>query len=165
MKEVLPSEAWSKKYPEAVVLAISWDKVNNRADIITLGWSMTTSIKPPMAAISIGNTRYSHKTISETGEFVLAFPTEKMEKEIMLCGSKSGRDTDKFKEAGLTPVASKLVKPPLIKECLVNMECKVVEKTVTGDHTIFVGEILTAYISEENTKRIYNTGNFKFKGF
>lgn len=88
----------------------------------------------------------------------------------MYCGTHSGREVDKFKETGLTPLPSKYVAPPLIKEGVVNMECKVMGELRTGDHTIFAGEILTAYISKEYTKALFNMGRDeegrrKFRGF
>lgn len=155
MKEVSVQEAWKQKYPEHIVFAVSWDEKNSRANIITLGWSMPTSIEPPMVAISIGHTRHSHGLITKTKEFVLAFPTENVEKEVLYCGTYSGRDVDKFKQTGFTSVSSQIVKPPLIKECLVNFECKIIGEMNTGDHTIFVGEILKSYISGTDEKRIY----------
>lgn len=164
MKEISIQEAWKRKYPEQIVFAVSWDKKNKRSNIITLGWSMPTSHNPPLVAISVGLTRYSHRLIRETKEFVLAFPTEKMEKEVLFCGTQSGRVVDKFRVTGLTPIKSKFIKPFLIKECLVNMECKVVKEIRTGDHTIFVGKILKAYASEKKERRIYTLGEDKFGG-
>jgi flavin reductase (DIM6/NTAB) family NADH-FMN oxidoreductase RutF len=164
LREVSVEEAWMRKYPERTVLVVSVDR-DGKPNIITLGWNMPTSVRPPMVAISIGNSRYSHKLISESGEFVLAFPSEGMEDAVLFCGTHSGRDVDKFKATGLTPVKAKYVKPPLIGEATVNMECKVVNAIKTGDHTIFVGEILTAYVSEDDRPVLFNMGNCVFKGF
>jgi len=164
LREISVGEAWRRKYPERTVLVVSVDR-EGRPNIITLGWNMPTSGDPPMVAVSIGHERYSHKLISETREFVVAFPSEGMEDAIMFCGTRSGRDVDKFKATGLTPVKAKYVKPPLIGEAAVNMECKVVASLDTGDHTIFVGEILTAYVSEEDKPVLFNMGNNVFKGF
>jgi len=164
LREVPVEEAWKRKYPERTVLAVSISK-DGKPNIITLGWNMPTSIKPPMVAISVGLTRYSHKLISESGEFVLAFPSEGMEDALLFCGTHSGRDVDKFKATGLTPVKAKYVKPPLIAEATVNMECRVVGSIRTGDHTIFVGEILAAYVSDEDKPVLFNVGNWVFKGF
>ena len=163
MKEVSASEAWKRKYPESVVLVASMDK-EGHPNIITLGWSMCTSFVPPMVAISVGKTRYSHKLIAEGKEFVLAFPHEGMKEEVLYCGTHSGREVDKFKKTGLTAVPGKHVRPPLIKECLMNMECRVVGELDTGDHTIFAGEILTAYVSEKSGKRLYHLKGDKFGG-
>lgn len=164
LREVPVEEAWRRKYPERTVLAVSVDR-GGKPNIITLGWNMPTSGRPPMVAISVGNTRYSYKLIKETGEFVLAFPSEGMEEAVIFCGTYSGREVDKFKATGLTPVKAKYVKPPLIAEATVNMECRVASSLKTGDHTIFVGEILTAYVSEEDKPVIFNMGRRVFRGF
>jgi flavin reductase (DIM6/NTAB) family NADH-FMN oxidoreductase RutF len=63
----------------------------------------------------------------------------------VFCGTKSGRNHDKFKEAGLTQLPGKKVKAPLIKECVGHLECKLHSQYITGDHMIFVGEIVEAY--------------------
>lgn len=162
--EVPVEEAWKRKYPERTVLVVSIGK-EGKPNIITVGWNMPTSGKPPLVAISIGKTRYSHKLISQTGEFVVAFPSIDMEDAVIFCGTVSGRDVDKFKETGLTPIPAKYVKPPLIAEATVNMECRVVATLETGDHTIFVGEILATYISKEDKPILFNMGKRKFKGF
>lgn len=155
MKQAPIPKALSKKYPEPVVLVISCDK-KGKANIITLGWSMQTSSEPPMLAISVSHKRYSHQLISEQKEFVLCFPTSSQIEGVLFCGTHSGRDVNKFKETKLKPQKAKYVKPPLIKDSLACFECKVVDKLKTGDHTIFVGEIKTAYISEKPKKRIYS---------
>ena len=153
MKKVEVSEAWAKKYPEPVVLATSFG--NGKPNIIPLGWSMITSFKPPMMAISIGHTRYSHELINKSKEFVLAYPSEDMGKEVLYCGTHSGREVDKFKETGLKSSPAKLVKAPLIRDAIANFECKVIKQIDTGDHTIFVGEVVAAYVSSEKKRRLY----------
>lgn len=163
MREVSAPEAWKQKYPESIVLVSSVDAAGI-PNIISLGWSMCTSFIPPMIAISIGKTRYSYKLVSEGKEFVLAFPSEDMEREVLYCGTHSGRDVNKFKALGLIAITASKVRPPLIDRCIVNMECKVVGQLDTGDHTIFVGEIVTSYLSDEKKKRLYNLGNEQFGG-
>jgi len=159
MKEVSYSEALPCfRIPSRVVLAVCYDKENNRSNPIALGWKMQTSFKPPMVAISIGKTRYSHKLLMETGEFVLAVPGEDIVKEVLFCGTHSGRNMDKFQKAGLTPREAKIVKPNLIEECVVNLECKVSGYLETGDHTIFAGEVLTSWVSEEKKRILISVG-------
>ncbi len=150
MQEVKYDEALEiSEKPSRISLAVSLDGRNNRSNIIALGWKMRTSFKPPMVAISVGKTRYSHDLIAMEKEFVLAFPGEDMGEEVLFCGSCSGREHDKFEESGLTPVESKNIEPALIKECPVNYECRVTGSIETGDHTIFVGEVVASYLSDE----------------
>lgn len=158
MKLVTSREAtnlWRR--PSRIVLAVSVDEKNN-PNIIVLGWKMYTSFKPPMVAISVGKTRYSHNLILKSSEFVLAIPGENLAEEVLYCGTYSGRSVDKFKETNLTPIPASKVNPPLIKECIANMECKVVGNLDTGDHTIFAGEILVSWISDEKKKNLLSIG-------
>ncbi|NIM14548.1 MAG: flavin reductase family protein, partial [Candidatus Aminicenantes bacterium] len=58
---------------------------------------------------------------------------------------------------GLTPVKAKHVKPPLIKECFAHLECKVVNEIPTGDHTIFVGEVVQATVNKGIFDKSFDT--------
>jgi len=162
MRRVPYETAIKRKYPEQIAYAVTWDVANDRPDVIVLGWVMPTSGQPPMLAISIGFTRYSHQLLKETGEFVLAFPSSAMGEATMLCGTRSGRDTDKIKAAGLETLPTSVVRPPLIAGCPACFECKVAGELDTGDHTIFAGEVVAAHVEEDETvERLYNwAGDF-----
>lgn len=162
LREVEWSEAIKRKYPEPVVLVVSCD-TKGKPNVMPAGWSMVASGEPPMLAVSIAHKNYTHKLIEETGEFVLCFPSEEMKGLIEYSGSCSGRDVDKFAEYNIEVISSKHVKPPLIKNSAACFECKVRGKLVAGDHTIFAGEILASYISDENRNRLYNFGNGRFE--
>lgn len=153
-KSVSVSEAnkiWQR--PQRIVLAVCID-AQNKPNAIALGWKMTTSHQPPMVAISIAPQRYSHDVIHETGEFVLSIPGEDMAEAVMFCGTRSGRNIDKFQEAGLTALPAKEVKAPLVGEALANLECKVRGELKTGDHTIFAGEIVAGHVAENLDRRL-----------
>ena len=69
--------------------------------------------------------------------------------EVDYCGTKSGRNVDKFAETGLTPEPAIHVKPPLIKECPVNLECKVLGVVSLGSHDLFIGDVLVMHAEED----------------
>lgn len=157
-------------HPMHTVLVTAVDK-SGKANIITLAWVMPTSVNPPLVAISISPQRYSHKIIEETKEFVVNIPTMKILRETFFCGRTSGKTLDKFKETGLTPQPAKVVKAPIIKECIAHLECKLHQQFTTGDHTVFVGEIVSAYADREvfaekyrldKTELIYHLGGADF---
>jgi flavin reductase (DIM6/NTAB) family NADH-FMN oxidoreductase RutF len=77
-------------------------------------------------------------------------------KETLFCGRMSGRDHDKFKETGLTQMPAKKVRAPIIKECIAHLECMLNNQFTTGDHTIFIGEIVEAYADKEAFTDEYN---------
>lgn len=132
--------------------------IGNEGDpnIITLAWAMPTSISPPLVAVSIAPKRHSHSLIEETKEFVVNIPILEILKETLLCGRISGKEHNKFKEADLTPIPSKKVKPPAIKECIAHLECQLYNKLKTGDHTIFVGKVVRAYANKEMFNEEYD---------
>ena len=165
LREVSFSEAVPLKYPEHIGLVTS-SSSEGKMNVMTVGWYMIAGMDPPKFAISIGKSRYTYGLITETREFVLAYPTEDMEKEILYCGTHTGREVDKFKETKLTPIEGKSVKAPLIKECKVNFECKVIGTLDSGSHTVFLGEVLHSWVNTElkEKRRIYNLGRRIFKG-
>ncbi len=133
--------------PYLAILVTSQGK-GGKPNIISIGWSMPTSFNPLLVAISVGTSRYSHKLIEEGGEFVINIPPSSLAGKVKFCGSCSGETTDKFKEARLTPLKSEKVKPPRIAECLAHVECKLVDKFSTGDHTVFIGEVVAGSADE-----------------
>jgi len=143
-------------YPRQIILVSSFGtyKGKEKDNICTLAWSTPTSFSPELAAVSVNNDSFSYKLISETKEFVINIPSIDMKDKVLLCGTTSGRTTDKFKEAGLTKINAEKVKPKLIKECLANIECKVTDSIKTGDHTLFIGKIAAVRENKENKEKI-----------
>jgi len=113
--------------------------------------------------VAVNHVNYTHKLIEETSEFVLAFPNENMENIIRCTGSCSGRNTDKFAVCGIETLVSKHVKPPLIRDAVACFECKVTGRLVTGDHTIFAGEVVASYVSSKYKDRLYNFCDDRFR--
>jgi len=153
--DVSPSNALRLLHPMHTVLVSCIGK-GEKPNIITVAWAMPTSVNPPLVAISIAPRRYSHSLIEETKEFIVNIPTIEILDETFLCGAVSGRNHDKFREAHLTPLPARKVKPPIIRECVAHLECRLKNQFTTGDHTIFVGEIVEAYADRETFSGVYN---------
>jgi len=153
-------QAYRLLHPEHTILLSCVNK-KGKANIITLAWCMPVSAEPPLLALSIRPTRHSYKMIKTTKEFVINVPTMDIVKETLFCGRRSGKQHDKFKETGLTPSPARMVKPPIIKECVAHLECKLHKKITAGDHIIIVGEILTAYVNEGVFDKIYDLNKVK----
>jgi len=165
-----PSTASYLLHPKLTVLLTCTDGAG-KANITTLAWAMPVSMNPPLLAVSISPRRHSHKLVEETREFVINIPTMEFVEETLFCGRRSGRDFDKFKETKLTPSPAKTVKPPIIKECIAHIECKLYKQISAGDHTLFIGEIKAAYVNENaftgeydlsRNKLIFHVGDNKF---
>jgi len=95
------------------------------ANIIAVSFCMPVSKEPSMVACAIGRTMYSAEIILQTGEFVINVPPQELKRQIYFCGFHSGRDVDKFKETGLTPLPARHVDVLIIAECVAHIECHV----------------------------------------
>lgn len=136
-------------YPLPAVMVSTGDKEGN-TNIITVAWTGTICSDPAMLYISVRPERYSHHMLKESGEFVVNLTTEQLAKATDYCGVRSGRDVDKWKEAHLTPgKANELQYAPIIEECPVNIECKVVEVKELGTHHMFIANVVSVQVSEE----------------
>lgn len=145
-------------YPCPVVLVTCVDE-KGLADIVPLAWVGVASSDPPMLSMGIRPSRYSYGLISRTKEFVVNIPTSRILKQTDFCGMTSGREVDKFSETGLTPLKSSMVKPPLIKECPVNMEGVLRQIVKLGTHDLFLGEIVSVHVDSEI---LDETGNIDY---
>ena len=133
--------------PAGLITSIAPD---GKANIITLGEIFNLSLRSPtIVGIAIRKATYSHGLIAQSGEYVVNLPTTRILEEVDRCGSVSGRKVDKFAAFGLTPLPAAVVKPPLIAECPVNVECKVIGMEEVGDHDLFKGEVVAAHVDED----------------
>ena len=134
-------------YPVPAVMVTAADR-EGKSNIITIAWTGTVCTNPPMAYISVRPERYSYGMLKETGEFVINLTTEKLVRATDYCGVKSGRDTDKWKETGLTPIPAQEVNVPLIKESPVNIECRLSEIRELGSHHMFLARVVAVDVDE-----------------
>ncbi len=126
-------------------------------NIITLAWHMPVSFNPNLYAIAVGKTRFSCEMIKKSKAFVVNFISDKLGKEALAVGTKSGIHTDKFSDTGLGKEEAKSVDCPRIKEALGHIECEVVNEVDAGDHIIFIGKVLNSEV-KKNGKRLMQKG-------
>lgn len=130
------------------VVMITCKNKEGKDNVFTVAWTGTICTKPPMLSISIRPERLSYEYIKETMEFTVNMPHRKQTRETDFCGVRSGRQLDKIKECGFTMVEGKDVNVPFIKECPVNIECKVKQIIPLGTHDIFLAEVVGSHVNE-----------------
>ena len=163
-REVDYSEAIVTKYPEQIVVAIARD-TKGKYNPITLGWTMLASGTPPMMAVAIAKKQWSIQAFRNAKEFVIAFPSEHQEKEVMLFGTKSGRDCDKLAEAHANTAPAKVIDCVLLADAVANFECRLVSEMEAGDHLIFLGQVLRAHRNDADLNRLYTVApGYKMRG-
>jgi flavin reductase (DIM6/NTAB) family NADH-FMN oxidoreductase RutF len=131
--------------PTALVTCID---ERGQANIITIAAITVVSHRPPIFMIAVRQDRYSHALITKAGEFVINMPPATLIEATHRCGRTTGRRVNKFEDNQLTPVPSTKVKAPLIEECPINIECKVVAAVTPGTHTLFMGEVVVVHVEE-----------------
>jgi flavin reductase (DIM6/NTAB) family NADH-FMN oxidoreductase RutF len=147
--DVEGSKAYRLLYPRLVTLVGCCDPESGKPNAIAVAWSVPLSMVPPMVGVSIAPARYSHGLIQRAKEFTINVPPASLARKVSACGTTSGRDTDKFRSFGLTARRGRKVRAPVIEECIAHLECRLVNAVETGDHTLFIGEVLAAYVDEE----------------
>lgn len=138
MKESLKPNTTLAPIPAVMVSCGDMESAN----IITVAWTGVLNSEPPLVYVSIRPSRHSYNIIKQTKEFVINIPDEKLVWQVDYCGTKSGKEVDKFKEANLTKEKCENVSAPAIKECPIQLECKLTEIKHLGSHDMFIAEVV-----------------------
>ncbi len=163
MRQLELSKAFTLLESGPVILVTTND--GQKDNIMTISWTMVLDFTP-VFAITTGEWNYSFAALRKNRECVIAIPTVDMIDKVVGIGTCSGTDTDKFAKFKLTPVRGKAVRAPLIKECLANIECKVID--IVKKYNIVVLEAVAAYIDdarkEKRTVHAVGDGTFIVDG-
>lgn len=159
MRELKLSKAFTLMEPGPVVLVTTHD--GRKDNIMTISWTMVMDFTP-LFAITTGEWNYSYAALRKNRECVIAIPTVDMLDTVVGIGTCSGRETDKFAKFKLTPVQGKVVRSPLIKECLANIECTVVD--IVKKHSIVVLQAVAACIdaARKEKRMVHAVGDGTF---
>jgi flavin reductase (DIM6/NTAB) family NADH-FMN oxidoreductase RutF len=159
MKSLPLSRAFTLIEPGPVVLVTTHD--GEKDNVMTITWTMVMGFSP-VFAMTTGPWNHSYAALRDTKECVLAIPTIDMIDKAVGVGTCSGADTDKFAKFKLTRAKAKHVKAPLIKDCLANIECRVVD--IIARHNIVVLEGVAAHLDTERleTRMIHAVGDGRF---
>ena len=118
-------------------------------NVMTLGFHMMVRHHPPYIAITLGPWDYSYQTLKKTKQCVIAVPGVNLGEKVVDIGNCSGKDVDKFHKYGLTSVEASKVGAPLIAECIANLECRVVDTTLSSKHFLFVLQVVAAWVDQD----------------
>ncbi len=124
--------------PGPVVLVTTAYK--GRFNVMTMSWHMMLEFEPPRIGCIVSPMNHTFRALRATRECVIAIPTVDIASRTVEIGNCSGAEVDKFKVFGLTPLPAKEVKAPLVRECLANIECKVIDTSRVSRYSLFVLE-------------------------
>jgi flavin reductase (DIM6/NTAB) family NADH-FMN oxidoreductase RutF len=120
--------------------------VNGKPNFMAVAWFSMVSYKPPRIAIALGKGHYTNPGIKENKTFSVCLPSEDMVEITDYCGIVSGKKTDKSEIFDV--FYGELKTAPMISECPLSMECKLVEIVESSLNEIFIGEIVGIYTEE-----------------
>jgi flavin reductase (DIM6/NTAB) family NADH-FMN oxidoreductase RutF len=138
----LERNAFLAPVPVVLLTCVGRDGVPN---ILTVSWVSVVCGTPPMVGVAVRTERFSYTRMQETGEFVLNIPSAALLRAVDFCGTVSGETVDKFAQANLTPVPGMKVRPPMIAECPINLECVVRQTLPLGSHALFLAEVAAVH--------------------
>lgn len=148
MRRMQISKAFTLMESGPVILVTTND--GEKDNIMTISWTMVIDFTP-LFAMTTGPWNYSYAALLKSRECVISIPTVDLINQVVGAGTCSGANTDKFKKFGLTPVKGRYVRAPLIKECLANVECRVID--IIKRHNIVVLEGIAAYLDSSRKER------------
>jgi flavin reductase (DIM6/NTAB) family NADH-FMN oxidoreductase RutF len=150
--------AYRLLYPLRTYLVVS-GKLGEEVDVMAADWVTIISAQPFILAVSIAPTRYTYKLVKKYGEFVISVPGLEMLRDVWITGSEHG--PSKLMKTNLELTEGKIVKTPIIKNALANLECRVIGEHSYGDHVLFVGEVVAfnyAHDAFKNNEPVLSKG-------
>ena len=159
MRPLPLSRAFTLLEPGPVVLVTTRD--GERNNVMTVSWTMVLDFTPRFA-ITTGAWNHSFQALKRTRECVISIPAVDQLDKVAGIGTCSGADTDKFAKFGLTPMPGKVVQAPLIKECLANIECRVVDFVSKHDIVVLEGVAARVAASRRERRTLHAVGDGTF---
>jgi flavin reductase (DIM6/NTAB) family NADH-FMN oxidoreductase RutF len=165
MKDVQEQEVAQmnmKRIREGAFLVV---QAHDRKNVMTIGWAMFGYIwQRSTMLVAVRNSRFTYGIIEEADSFSVSIPTGNMQKEINFCGSRSGKNFDKFKECHFGTIKSEKVSSPLLEIPGYHYQCRIIYKTPMDPrflanaleqiypakdyHTLYFGEITACSLIE-----------------
>ena len=123
--------------------------IDGKPNFLAIAWGGVADGEPPMVSVAIRHSRYTLKGILQNGVFSVNVASVDLVKEVDYCGSASGAKVDKVEVCRFKVFYGKLASAPLIEQCPINMECKVVHMLDLGSHVLVVGRVEETHVSED----------------
>ncbi len=150
-------------WPEVIGVVVT--QKDGKVNLCPINYQATSTIyeKPLTVCLGLGNGNLTLENVLETGEFTYSYPYKDQLKDVLYCGTVSGRGTDKLANTKLQFEDSEHVAPPLLSGAVLSYECKLVHHYNAGQFTIVIGEIQRVISSNKgNLDKIYALGGWNY---
>jgi len=136
-------------YPMPVILVGA--QVKGKPNFLTVVWFSMVNFKPPMISVVLNRAHYTNQGIKQTNTFSINIPSTEMLEATDYCSVVSGFEHDKSKLFDI--FYGELRNAPMITECPLTAECRVIQTIQFTTHELFVGEVITAYADDNMLKQ------------
>ncbi len=162
MKELPPTQAYRFLEPGPIVLVTT--SLSGKSNVMTMGFHMMIQHAPAMLGCIIGPWDHSNAALLATGECVISIPTIDLAEAVVDIGNCSGDTVNKFERFGLTQARAGNVTPPLIKECLANIECTVADDSLVDRYNLFILKAERLWVDADRRERrtLHHRGDGSF---
>ena len=140
-------------------------KADDQLNTMAIGWALVGVVwGKPIFMVAVRDSRHTFSILEKAADFTVTVPTTDVQDQVMYCGTKSGRNVDKYKECHLELAEAQKVITPIIRTPGIHFECKIVHKAPMDPkfldkeyeglypqkdyHTLYFGEILACYETE-----------------
>ncbi len=137
-------------------------KAGDGLNTMTIGWGLVGFIwQRKVFMVAVRDSRHTFTLMEKARDFTVSVPSGDMKDALMFCGTKSGRDVDKFQACGLIPAAAQQAASPVLQmpgihlECVIRFKAPMDPKYLDGSldelypardyHTLYFGEIVACY--------------------
>lgn len=138
-------------FPMPAVLVTTCDE-RGQHNLMGIGYVGFTCWQPPILYLGMNTARHSGQVIRATSEFAVALPENDKVLNMDYCGFVSGATCNKFEASGFTTRPASSIAAPLINECPVNLECKLLQVIPLGSHDLFLGEVVETHVESAYLK-------------
>jgi flavin reductase (DIM6/NTAB) family NADH-FMN oxidoreductase RutF len=162
MRDVDVAKVYERVMAQVQAGAFLTVRAGDRLNTMTIGWAtFGIAWRRPVMMVMVRNSRYTYGIIEQAVDFTVSVPSEDRKRELAFCGTKSGRDVDKFAECRLETAAARQTASPVVRVPGIHLECRIVYKTPIDPahldpgyaplypekdyHTLYFGEILGCY--------------------
>ncbi|MGH9922353.1 MAG: flavin reductase family protein [Nitrososphaerales archaeon] len=134
----------------------------NGPNVMAAEWTLHISYDPMLIAVFIHKGEATYENIMQTREFGVNMSTDQQTNLVNISGGYSKKEIDKLGLGNLFKLyRAHYIKAPMIKDCIINAECKVVKRYNIGDHTAVIGEVVHAKFDKTKSPLIYHKGTYR----
>lgn len=166
MEQIPPEKTYRLLESGPVVLVVTRDH-RGRANVMTMGFHMVVHHAPARIAGIIGPWDASYQALEETEQCVVAVPTIDIAEVVVDIGNCSGDTVDKLERFGLATASASVVKPPLLLDCVANLECRVADRSLVASHSLWVFDVIALWYDRgrEEKRTLHHRGDGTFGVF